>query len=200
MQTPTDLITDGLYTALAVAFVSGKMHRRISHALFAKSIGAIEDSAARMLRRRSSQEGSTRSLLRRLNSRSLLRVAPMAAEPNSVRDGAGPEMVCESYNPTPLPTPAGLRLEPLEHAPEAQPGRGLRSRKSSHECSRSRKASRDEVALLLAESPESLLTTATTPDHANRAASPLPHGDGLDESAAADDAADLSSPPNRRMW
>ena len=38
--TPNDLITDGLYTALAVAFVSGAAERRVSYALCAKLLGA----------------------------------------------------------------------------------------------------------------------------------------------------------------
>ena len=36
--TPGDLIADGLYNALAVAFVWGEAHRSVSYALFAKSL------------------------------------------------------------------------------------------------------------------------------------------------------------------
>jgi len=37
--TPQELIDDGLYRALAIAFVSGEAHRQVSHALFAKELG-----------------------------------------------------------------------------------------------------------------------------------------------------------------
>ena len=40
--TPRDLIEDGLYKALAIAFVSGKNHRKVSRALLAKVLGAQE--------------------------------------------------------------------------------------------------------------------------------------------------------------
>ena len=38
--TPQDLIESGLYRALALAFVSGDAHRRVSRALLAKAVGA----------------------------------------------------------------------------------------------------------------------------------------------------------------
>ena len=38
--TPPDLIQAGLYKALAIPFMSGKSHRKVSHALFAKELGA----------------------------------------------------------------------------------------------------------------------------------------------------------------
>ena len=39
--TPGDLVSDGLYKALAVAFVHGSAHRQVSLALFAKALGAV---------------------------------------------------------------------------------------------------------------------------------------------------------------
>ena len=38
--TPQDLINGGLYDALAELFVSGTTHRKLSHALLAKKLGA----------------------------------------------------------------------------------------------------------------------------------------------------------------
>ena len=43
--TPPDLIKDGLYTKLAVAFVHGEEHRKVSRALLAKALGANEGEA-----------------------------------------------------------------------------------------------------------------------------------------------------------
>ena len=40
--TPQDLIDAGLYKALAVAFVSGDTHRKVSYALFSKVLGAVK--------------------------------------------------------------------------------------------------------------------------------------------------------------
>ena len=41
--TPPDLITGGLYKALAIAFMAGKKHRKVSYLLMAKSnLGAVE--------------------------------------------------------------------------------------------------------------------------------------------------------------
>ena len=39
--TPADLIGGGLYRNLACAFVAGNAHRKVSYALFAKSLGAV---------------------------------------------------------------------------------------------------------------------------------------------------------------
>ena len=53
--TPADLIANGLYKALATAFVSGEEHRKVSVVLFAKVLGANSrlrrSSSSRLFRR-----------------------------------------------------------------------------------------------------------------------------------------------------
>ena len=56
-QTPPDLIGAGLYDKLAIPFVSGEAHRRVSHALLAKKLGA-QVSRGGGVARLSSRRGS----------------------------------------------------------------------------------------------------------------------------------------------
>ena len=45
--TPQDLIDGGLYRAIAVAFMSGEAHRRVSHTLLAQRLGAATPNASK---------------------------------------------------------------------------------------------------------------------------------------------------------
>uniref|UniRef100_A0A7S3FG59 Uncharacterized protein n=1 Tax=Haptolina ericina TaxID=156174 RepID=A0A7S3FG59_9EUKA len=45
--TPKDLVEAGLYNALAIAFVSGETHRKVSRALLAKALGATDSKTKR---------------------------------------------------------------------------------------------------------------------------------------------------------
>ena len=46
--TPSDLIDGGLYGTIAVAFMPGHAHRRVSYALCAKALGAGKESKGRL--------------------------------------------------------------------------------------------------------------------------------------------------------
>ena len=58
--TPQDLINDGLYHTLAVPFMSGDAHRRLSYALLAKELGAQEKKSRALYRLSSAAARSSR--------------------------------------------------------------------------------------------------------------------------------------------
>jgi len=58
--TPQDLINDGLYHTLAVPFMSGDAHRRLSYALLAKELGAQEKISRALYRLSSAGAPSSR--------------------------------------------------------------------------------------------------------------------------------------------
>ena len=68
-----DLISDGLYGMLAVAFVSGDNHRKVSYSLLAKELGA-KPGQAKAKSAQGGSEGSLRS------------GAPGSGAPGSLRD------------------------------------------------------------------------------------------------------------------
>ena len=90
--TPQDLVNGGLYETLAVSFVSGTAHRKLSHALLAKKLGAeaVKGSLSARLRSEMTRLSKMTPSDAEVEVVSAASPSPVPDEKKATPDDAGP--------------------------------------------------------------------------------------------------------------